>query len=105
MLSADRARVAATPRPLSASARGRLSPELVALVEGRATPAVRARVVGGEIEVRVTLRERSPRALADLARVGLTARVVTDAFTVGEIEVGALARLAELDCVAAVALP
>jgi hypothetical protein len=66
---------------------------------------VRARIRAGEIEVRVVLRERSPQALADLARVGLTARVVTDAFLVGEIEVEALARLAELECVASVGLP
>ncbi len=91
--------------PLSAAARGRLSLDLLALLEGNASAAVRARVVGGEIEVRVTLRERSPAALADLARVGLTARVVTDAFLIGEIELSQLGRLAELDCVEEVALP
>jgi Ca-activated chloride channel family protein len=91
--------------PLSATARRRLSPDLLALLDGRAPEAVRARVVGGEIEVRVVLRDRSARALVDLARVGLTARVVTDAFWIGQIEVAALARLAELDCVESVALP
>jgi ribosomal protein S11 len=90
---------------ISKTARERLAPELIALLEGGPGAAPLANVIRGKVEVKVELRDASEAELRALAAAGLQVRQLTDATAIGWVEITALVDLAELDFVERVALP
>jgi Ca-activated chloride channel family protein len=90
---------------LSTEARKRLAPDLLALVEGRPSPAAARQVIDGKIKVKVVLGKRSEPTLRKLREAGLRVSTRTDDYVIGEIEVTRLPELAELDSVVNIALP
>ena len=99
-------RLPVTPaEPLSSQARKRLDPALLALVEGRQATVAGRHVIDGKIRVKVVTRDRSDETLEELREAGLQISLRTDSYVIGEIEVGKLAELAELEAVTTIALP
>jgi Ca-activated chloride channel family protein len=93
------------PAEISKTARERLAPELIALLERGAGAAPLANVIRDKVEVKVELRDASEAKLRALEAAGLQVRQITDGATIGWVEIAALAHLAELDFVERVALP
>jgi Ca-activated chloride channel family protein len=80
---------------LSARARERLDPELLAVALGDAD-AVRRQVHGGRVQVKVLLDRASAPTLEALHRAGLAIRTRADGWVSGTLDASRLAELAEL---------
>jgi Ca-activated chloride channel family protein len=93
------------PAEISTTARKRLAPELIALLERGPGAAPLANVIRGKVAVKVELRDASEERLRALEAAGLQVRQLTDDTAIGWIEITALADLAEVDFVERVTLP
>ncbi len=93
------------PLALSSEVRSRLAPELLALVEGNAGAEIQRLVIGGELKVKLLLRDVSDEVLQALKDAGLEIALITQKSVVGRVPVKRLLALAELDAVVQISLP
>ena len=93
------------PSPASSRARARLAPELLALVEGRASAETQRLVIGGALKVKLRLSQVTEQVLQALKDAGLEIAVITETIVSGRVSVSGLRALAELDAVLRISLP
>ena len=99
-------KLAAKPsRLLSDRAKRRLSPQIQALLEGRAAPEILRRVIDGKVRVKVILHDRSTDSMQALGKAGLKVQIRTDGYLIGEVRVEDLVELARLENVVSISLP
>ncbi len=107
-MAAPRQEKRLVPPPVQALtllARQRLAPELQALLEGNTEIDPRIEVVGGEVKIKIVLRDTSAPTLDSLQKAGLHPDQIFDHAVIGRIPVEKLAVLAELDGVGSITLP